>query len=83
MYQMAADQAQASTAVSIKQPLPASEEVKHRTDVVTRRIQELWSVVQDQVRDAFIPCAERIRVAIEELAAIFPAVHQQICINVL
>lgn len=69
MYQMA-DQANKQSS-----SLPASEEVKHRTDVVTRRIQELWSVVQDQVRDAFVPCAERIRVAIEELTAIFPMVR--------
>lgn len=72
MYQMA-DQANNKQQLQ-SGALPASEEVKHRTDVVTRRIQELWSVVQDQVRDAFVPCAERIRVAIEELTAIFPTV---------
>lgn len=70
MYQMA-DQPPSQQ----QSTLPAGDEVKHRTDLVTRRIQELWTVVQDQVRDSFVPCAERIRVAIEELTVIFPTVR--------
>lgn len=69
MYQMAA------AGKRLDPTLPLSEEVKHRTDVVTRRIQELWTAMQDlTVKDAFVPCAERIRVAVAELAAIFPTV---------
>lgn len=60
--------------------LPPAEEVKHRTDVVTRRIQELWTAMQDQVRDAVVPGAERIRIAIEELTAIFPQVNISIIV---
>ncbi|XP_058797903.1 ARF GTPase-activating protein GIT2 [Phymastichus coffea] len=53
--------------------LPPSDEVTRRTEQVTRRIQELWMAMQDPLhREAFVPCAERIRVAVAELAAIFP-----------
>ncbi|KAG7204050.1 hypothetical protein KM043_001908 [Ampulex compressa] len=53
--------------------LPPSEEVTRRTEQVTRRIQELWMAMQDSSqREAFVPCAERIRVAVAELTAIFP-----------
>ncbi|KAL7286050.1 hypothetical protein TKK_0019658 [Trichogramma kaykai] len=53
--------------------LPASEEVTRRTEHVTKRIQELWMAMQDPGRrEAFVPCAERIRVAVSELVAIFP-----------
>jgi len=55
--------------------LPPSEEVTRRTEQVTRRIQELWMAMQDpSQREAFVPCAERIRVAVAELTAIFPQV---------
>ncbi|XP_014214077.1 ARF GTPase-activating protein GIT1 [Copidosoma floridanum] len=53
--------------------LPPSEEVNKRTEQVTRRIQELWMAMQNPThREAFVPCAERIRVAVAELATIFP-----------
>lgn len=56
--------------------LPHSDEVKHRTEIVTRRIQELWSLMQEMTsNNAFIPGAERIRIAVTELTAIFPAVN--------
>ncbi len=68
MYQMAAQK-------RLDPTLPLSEEVKHRTDLVTRRIQELWSAMQDAtLKEAFVPCSERIRVAVAELVAIFPTV---------
>lgn len=57
--------------------MPLPEEVMRRTDQVTKRIQELWVSMQEQGapvlnRDTFVPCAERIRVAVAELTAIFP-----------
>ena len=56
--------------------LPPSDEVTRRTEQVTRRIQELWHAMQDPAhREAFVPCAERIRVAVAELTAIFPQVR--------
>lgn len=55
--------------------LPHSDEVKHRTEIVTRRIQELWSVMQEMsANDVFVPGAERIRTAVTELTTIFPVV---------
>lgn len=55
--------------------LPRSDDVKYRTEVVTRRIQELWSAMQEMsTESAFVPCAERVRVAVAELVAIFPVV---------
>lgn len=55
--------------------LPLAEEVVRRTDQVTKRIQELWASMQDlEGRDTFVPCAERIRVAVVELNTIFPQV---------
>lgn len=55
--------------------LPHADEVKYRTEVVTRRIQELWIVMQEMTsNDAFVPCAERIHFAVADLIAIFPVV---------
>lgn len=53
--------------------MPSVEEVTKRTEVVTRRIQELWISMQDlSKRDSFAACAERIRESVNELIAIFP-----------
>lgn len=85
MYQMNDEQAQKSTATTDESsanhttngcgPLPHSDDVKHRTEVVTRRIQELWSVMQEMTSsDVFVPGAERVRLAVSELTSLFPAV---------
>ncbi|XP_054736680.1 ARF GTPase-activating protein Git [Anastrepha obliqua] len=60
MYQMAADK-------------PFSEELKHRTDLVTRRVKELVSIMQDLPtnKDDLVPCGERVRTAVIELISIF------------
>lgn len=53
--------------------LPLVEEVTRRTDYVTRRIQELWAVMQDPTKkNVYVPHGEHIRVAVAELSAIFP-----------
>lgn len=55
--------------------LPTTEEVNRRTEQVTRTIQELWLAMKSPMeKEAFIPCAKRIRAAVAELAAIFPQV---------
>lgn len=63
--------------------LPAAEEVKTRTDQVTKRIQELWASMQDlEGRETFVPCADKIRAAVAELCAIFPqVVYMNIVLN--
>ena len=59
--------------VSSVMQLPLFDEVKKRTDLVARRIKELYTAMQDLAKkEAFVPCAERIRVAVAELLAIFP-----------
>lgn len=59
--------------------MPLFLDVQKRTDIITRRIQELWKEIQDQMPDfknqvVFVPCAERIHLAIMDLNTIFPAV---------
>ena len=62
-----------SSSSTSNQSLPLVEEVTRRTELVTRRIQELWLAMQDLgKRDSFVPCSERIRVGVAELLAIFP-----------
>ena len=57
--------------------LPPAEEVERHANQVTKCIQELWTTMQDlEKRDAFVPCAERIRSAVAELSAIFPQVNE-------
>lgn len=74
MYQMAEGAKPLHADNSISR-LPRSDEVKYRTESITRRIQELWSVMQEMtVKDAFVPCSERIRVAVADLVTIFPEV---------
>lgn len=74
MYQMI--DAQTSNATTNgHSTLPRSEDVKHQTEIVTRRIQELWQLMQEHSsKDAFVPGAERIRVAVIELTSLFPTV---------
>ncbi|GLH03996.1 ARF GTPase-activating protein GIT2 [Gryllus bimaculatus] len=74
MYQGSNSNAEAlSRGCNSSAGMPLSEEVVRRTDQVTKRIQELWASMQElDRRDAFVPCAERIRVAVAELTAIFP-----------
>lgn len=53
--------------------MPLIEEVTQRTEVVTRRIQELWLAMQDLTKkNSFVPCSERIRFAVADLVALFP-----------
>uniref|UniRef100_A0A182LXY4 Arf-GAP domain-containing protein n=1 Tax=Anopheles culicifacies TaxID=139723 RepID=A0A182LXY4_9DIPT len=55
-------------------PLPSFEEVKHRTNLVARRMKELYAAMKDlSQREAFVPSAERIRLAVADLLALFPA----------
>ncbi|XP_053664765.1 ARF GTPase-activating protein Git [Anopheles marshallii] len=63
-----------STSSNGGSPLPSFEEVKRRTDVVARRIKDLFAAMKDlSQREAFVPSAERIRLAVIDLMALFPA----------
>ncbi|XP_031426348.1 ARF GTPase-activating protein GIT2a isoform X2 [Clupea harengus] len=52
--------------------LPSTEDVIRKTEQITKNIQELLRAAQENKHDSFVPCAERIHVAVSEMAALFP-----------
>lgn len=81
LYSMASNSSSSSSGNSASatggsQSMPQFEEIKKRTDNITKRIQELWYAMQDMTKktEEFVPCSERIRIAVVELIAIFPQV---------
>uniref|UniRef100_A0A672T647 ARF GTPase-activating protein GIT2-like n=1 Tax=Sinocyclocheilus grahami TaxID=75366 RepID=A0A672T647_SINGR len=52
--------------------LPSTEDVIRKTEQITKNIQELLRAAQENKHESFIPCAERIYVAVSEMAALFP-----------
>uniref|UniRef100_A0A8D0E6P5 GIT ArfGAP 2 n=1 Tax=Salvator merianae TaxID=96440 RepID=A0A8D0E6P5_SALMN len=54
--------------------LPSTEDVIRRTEQITKNIQELLRAAQENKHDSYIPCSERIHVAVTEMAALFPKV---------
>lgn len=65
------NQTSPSTSITL---MPLFFDVEKRTDVITRRIQELWKQMQSDLKNAtFVICAERLHMAIMELNTIFPA----------
>lgn len=59
------------------QDTPRYEDVIRRTEQVAKRIKELWTAMLEGDLRTFVPCAERIRVAVAELIAIFPQVSRK------
>lgn len=59
--------------------MPLFVDVEKRTDLITRRIQELWKALQEFHRqpNVFVPSAERLHLAIMDLNTIFPAIIAQ------
>lgn len=72
LYSVASNSSTSSTSST---QMPLVEEVTKRTEVVTRRIQELWLAMQDLTKKeiSFVPCSERIRIGVSDLIAIFPS----------
>ncbi|KAM9547348.1 ARF GTPase-activating protein GIT2a isoform 3-T5 [Salvelinus alpinus] len=52
--------------------LPSTEDVIRKTEQITKNIQDLLRAAQENKHDSFIPCSERIYVAVTEMAALFP-----------
>ncbi|XP_030000309.1 ARF GTPase-activating protein GIT2a isoform X5 [Sphaeramia orbicularis] len=52
--------------------LPSTEDVIRKTEQITKNIQELLRAAQENKHESFIPCSERIHVAVTEMAALFP-----------
>ena len=58
-----------------------SEDVIRHTNVVTKRIQEVFRTVQDRRQDQLEPCAERIQEAVRAMADMFAQVTIGLVIN--
>ncbi|KAK7066923.1 glycerophosphoinositol permease [Halocaridina rubra] len=52
--------------------LPTQKEVIRKTEVITKRIQELLISAQEGRHDSFVPCADQIHSAVLDMDAIFP-----------
>nr|XP_034345482.1 ARF GTPase-activating protein GIT2 isoform X7 [Arvicanthis niloticus] len=52
--------------------VPSTEDVIRKTEQITKNIQELLRAAQENKHDSYIPCSERIHVAVTEMAALFP-----------
>ncbi|KAG9339570.1 hypothetical protein AGOR_G00055740 [Albula goreensis] len=52
--------------------LPSTEDVIRKTEQITKNIQELLRAAQENKHESFMPCSERIHVAVTEMAALFP-----------
>ncbi|XP_052432226.1 ARF GTPase-activating protein GIT1 isoform X1 [Carassius gibelio] len=52
--------------------LPCTEDVILKTEQVTKNIQELLRAAQEFKHDSFVPCSEKIHIAVTEMASLFP-----------
>uniref|UniRef100_A0A673MCC2 G protein-coupled receptor kinase interacting ArfGAP 2b n=1 Tax=Sinocyclocheilus rhinocerous TaxID=307959 RepID=A0A673MCC2_9TELE len=52
--------------------LPCTEDVISKTELITKNIQELLRAAQENKHESFVPCSERILVAVTEMATLFP-----------
>ncbi|XP_059921440.1 ARF GTPase-activating protein GIT2a isoform X6 [Gadus macrocephalus] len=58
--------------------LPSTEDVIRKTEQITKNIQELLRAAQDNKHHSFVPCSERIHVAVTEMAALFSKPRSEI-----
>ncbi|KAI1293570.1 ARF GTPase-activating protein GIT2 [Halotydeus destructor] len=56
--------------------LPGKDEVYRKTETITRRIQELLALAQDNKHEAYLPCAEKIGYSVDSMIQIFPETIQ-------
>uniref|UniRef100_A0A9J7XBY6 G protein-coupled receptor kinase interacting ArfGAP 2b n=1 Tax=Cyprinus carpio carpio TaxID=630221 RepID=A0A9J7XBY6_CYPCA len=52
--------------------LPRTEDVISKTELITKNIQELLRAAQENNHESFVPCSEKILVAVTEMATLFP-----------
>ncbi|CAK6959478.1 ARF GTPase-activating protein GIT2b isoform X4 [Scomber scombrus] len=52
--------------------LPCTEDVICKTEQITKNIQELLRAAQETKHESFLPCSEKICMAVSEMAALFP-----------
>lgn len=78
MYQMASTSRSGSMAGS-REISPTTDDFHIRTEAVTKRLKELILAMQDENRkDGFSSCAEKVRGAVLELTGMFPPVRHSI-----
>ncbi|MPC44468.1 ARF GTPase-activating protein GIT2 [Portunus trituberculatus] len=65
-------EASETTPLSASYALPTQEEVVKKTEVITKKIQELLISAQEGRQEAFMPCAEQIHSAVLDMDSIFP-----------
>ncbi|KAK4320366.1 hypothetical protein Pmani_008781 [Petrolisthes manimaculis] len=65
-------EASETTPLNTAYGLPTQEEVVKKTEVITKRIQELLISAQEGRQDDFMPCADHIHSAVLDMDAIFP-----------
>uniref|UniRef100_A0A671NDS8 ARF GTPase-activating protein GIT1-like n=1 Tax=Sinocyclocheilus anshuiensis TaxID=1608454 RepID=A0A671NDS8_9TELE len=58
--------------------LPCTEDVILKTEQVTKNIQELLRAAQEFKHDSFVPCSEKIHLAVTEMASLFPKVNKSL-----
>lgn len=75
MYQMASTSRSGSMTGS-REISPITDDFHVRTEAVTKRLKELILAMQDENRkDGFVSCAEKVRSAVLELTGMFPPVR--------
>lgn len=78
MYQMASTSRSGSMTGS-REISPITDDFHVRTEAVTKRLKELILAMQDENRkDGFVGCAEKVRSAVLELTGMFPPVSFKI-----
>ncbi|XP_029467049.1 ARF GTPase-activating protein GIT1 isoform X6 [Rhinatrema bivittatum] len=58
--------------LELEPSLPSTEDVILKTEQVTKNIQELLRAAQEFKHDSFVPCSEKIHLAVTEMASLFP-----------
>ncbi|XP_058014343.1 ARF GTPase-activating protein GIT2 isoform X2 [Ahaetulla prasina] len=51
---------------------PSTEDVIRKTEQITKNIQELLRAAQESKHESYVPCSERIHLAVTEMATLFP-----------
>ncbi|KAM9820675.1 ARF GTPase-activating protein GIT2-like [Neosynchiropus ocellatus] len=68
----ACDAAEPGKKVEEDATLPCTEDVICKTEQITKNIQELLRAAQETKHESFLPCSEKICMAVTEMAALFP-----------
>ncbi|XP_013416586.1 ARF GTPase-activating protein GIT2 isoform X2 [Lingula anatina] len=65
----------------MQEGLPTQEQVVKKTEIITKKIQELLKNAQEGNHESYSPCADKILSAVSEMTAIFPQNVNSDCIG--